>query len=285
MIEKKSNSQERVNSSFVLRKEPRVASFADGFKWFIDAFKLFGKNPFGWILLFIIWSSINLILGLVLPTLSNILWPIFLAGFMWGCYQLDKKDIFLVNCIYSGFTRKARDLLILGLYYVCALILMFLISKGLTHVFIGDLSILEDQQLLLSYYSGSLGSDQIEKLMVSIQPLLCFSLILLVLSVPVFMGIWFAPALVIINEISPLEAIKLSFLACLRNVASFISYGLISSVAIFAGIIPLGMGLLIVMPILFASIYTSYKDIFIDESGEGSEVNENKRQNTTSIEL
>lgn len=290
MIKHNSDSQKRVDSGFVLRKEPKVASFSDGFKWFFDGAALFGKNPMGWILQFLTWSVLNLISAILFQELSKFLWPIFIAGFMWGSYALDTKNIFPVNSVFSGFTHKTKELLLLGLYYVVAFMVVFYISRLLTEFFIGDLSILDDQQKMISMYAGDVRPEQLEELINTMRSLLFFSLLLLFFTMPIFMAIWFSPALVIINGVPPIEAIKLSFIACLRNMLSLLSYGIVSSIAIFIAAIPLGLGLFIVIPILFASIYISYKDIFIDESGadSGSDEQQKKHKATskkTSIEL
>ena len=36
------------------------------------------------------------------------------------------------------------------------------------------------------------------------------------LSVPLYMAVWFAPALIVLHEVAPVAALKASFLACLR---------------------------------------------------------------------
>jgi uncharacterized membrane protein len=41
-------------------------------------------------------------------------------------------------------------------------------------------------------------------------------------------------------------------------------YGLITMVLLMLAIIPLGLGLLLMIPVMTASIYTSYSDIFED---------------------
>jgi hypothetical protein len=46
-------------------------------------------------------------------------------------------------------------------------------------------------------------------------------LLWLLLSVPIVMAIWFAPALVIFNAMQPVDALKASFNACLKNVVGF----------------------------------------------------------------
>jgi uncharacterized membrane protein len=60
----------------------------------------------------------------------------------------------------------------------------------------------------------------------------------------------------------PLAAMQLSFTACWRNIMAFLVYGLIAMVLLMVATIPFFLGLLIVSPILIASIYCAYRDIF-----------------------
>jgi uncharacterized membrane protein len=55
---------------------------------------------------------------------------------------------------------------------------------------------------------------------------------------------------------------RLSFFACLRNMLPFTLYGIISAVLLLIAMIPLGLGLLVMIPTMTASLYVSYKDIF-----------------------
>jgi uncharacterized membrane protein len=76
------------------------------------------------------------------------------------------------------------------------------------------------------------------------------------------MAAWFAPLLVIFKGTPPLEAMRLSFFACLKNIIAFQIYAVILVVLTIIATVPYGLGLFVLVPTLFASIYTSYKDIF-----------------------
>ena len=87
-------------------------------------------------------------------------------------------------------------------------------------------------------------------------------LVMLALSIPVYMALWFAPALVTLRELAPTDAIKQSFRACLKNIVPFLLYGIVMLVLGIIAAIPLGLGLLILGPMLMASVYVAYQDIF-----------------------
>jgi uncharacterized membrane protein len=84
------------------------------------------------------------------------------------------------------------------------------------------------------------------------------------ISVPVYMALWFAPALVTLHDASPLGALRQSFGACLRNIVPFLLYGVIFLLLGIVAAIPLGLGMLVLMPVFFATAYTSYRDIFFE---------------------
>ena len=89
-------------------------------------------------------------------------------------------------------------------------------------------------------------------------------LVTLGISVPVYMALWFAPALVALNEVAPLAALRQSFGACLKNIVPFLVYGVAFFGLGIVAVIPLGLGMLVLMPVFFASVYASYRDVFFE---------------------
>jgi uncharacterized membrane protein len=90
-------------------------------------------------------------------------------------------------------------------------------------------------------------------------------LVALSLSIPLMMAAWFAPLLVIFKNMTALEAMRISFFACVKNIVAFQIYGFILIVLTILATMPYGLGLFVLVPTLFASIYASYQDIFGDE--------------------
>jgi hypothetical protein len=82
------------------------------------------------------------------------------------------------------------------------------------------------------------------------------------LLVPLMMAYWFAPPLVALSGLSAIAAMKLSFIACLRNMLPFLLYGLLVFLLALLAIVPFGLGLLVLGPTLMASMYVAYRDIF-----------------------
>ena len=80
---------------------------------------------------------------------------------------------------------------------------------------------------------------------------------------PLAMAMWFAPALVVFHDMQPVVAMRSSFFASLKNIMPMLIYGLILMVLAIVATIPFGLGWLILLPVLMASSYTAYRDIYI----------------------
>jgi len=78
----------------------------------------------------------------------------------------------------------------------------------------------------------------------------------------VAMVIWFATALVVFRNVAPVEALKASFAASLKNAVPFLAYGVLYLVAAIVASIPFGLGWILLVPVLMLTMYVSYKDVF-----------------------
>ena len=104
------------------------------------------------------------------------------------------------------------------------------------------------------------GSVDITRLM-EVQVLIGM-LVYLMLIIPVTMAGWFAPALVLLNDVAPVEAMKQSFQACMKNFVPFVVYSVVATLAVIVAFVPLLLGLFVVIPALVASFYPQYASIF-----------------------
>ena len=84
----------------------------------------------------------------------------------------------------------------------------------------------------------------------------------LVLGMLLTMATWFAPALVVFERRAPVEAVKASFAASLKNVVAFLLWGIVYIVAAIVASIPFGLGWIVLAPLLMLTAYVSYQDIF-----------------------
>jgi len=233
---------------------PRTVSAGQGANWIGIGFKLFGRGWLLWILAGIaafVLTVITSMIPLVGAFIQMVVITILCGGCMVASQVLDRGDDARFGDFFSGFSIAPGPLALLGLLYmggnILAMLAAFLVGM-LTGLGTGVLSALsDDPAMMMSNMSG---------------PILIMALVYLAVLVPMAMAYWFAPALITLNRIPVFQAIALSFQACLKNIVPFLVFGLIGLVLLILGALPAGLGLLVVMPVLFASTYVAYKDIF-----------------------
>lgn len=238
--------------------QPRSVEASQGWRWIAAGFHLFGKSPLIWIVFFLIYLVLELVLALFVPVFgaiaSALLDPILIAGFMAGCRALELDEELEIGHLFAGFSANVRQLLALGGIYLGGKIVVVMLAMGVMGIIYGPMPELDLATL-----------DPADPATLSqLTQFMALGAVVLALLVPLLMAYWFAPALVLFDGLGAVVAMKLSFAACLDNILPFTLYGLAGSVLFMVGSIPFGLGLLAVIPILFAtSIYAAYRDIFV----------------------
>ncbi len=227
----------------------RVVEAGRGASWVGEGFRLFMKNPLVWVILAVLLGLIMVIVGMV-PLLGpiglNLLVPVFTGGLMLGCRTLQSGGELEIGHLFAGFKQRTTELLILGLLYMAGAIVIFIVIGVIAGG--GVLS-----GLLLGHSTGAgLAASSI----------LLAALLAFALAVPLTMANWFAAPLVLLRNVAPLDALKSSFFACLKNFAPFLVFGIITMVLGIVATIPFGLGLLIVGPAMIGALYASYVDVY-----------------------
>lgn len=242
---------------------PRAVGTDRGLAWWSEAWRLFTPAAGVWLLIIILLVILNIVLTvipLVGHVIGQLLFPIFAGGLMLGCRAVDRGQPLTVGHLFAGFSTGAGPLFILGLIYTALAIAIALVVFGLLLVFFGaaivgqlwHLQDLQDPWALAQMFG-------------SVMLAICIGLLVfLLLYLPLMMAIWFAPALVVLRGVEPLEAMRLSFNGCLRNMVPFLLYGLVGVGLSIVATIPLLLGWLVLGPVTIASLYTSYCDIYED---------------------
>jgi uncharacterized membrane protein len=76
------------------------------------------------------------------------------------------------------------------------------------------------------------------------------------------MAIWFMPVLVAFHDMPLLSALRASFSACAGNFAAFLAFGFVMMLLHFIALLPLGLGLPILLPVVIGAMHASYRDVF-----------------------
>ena len=228
----------------------RAVDAGRGWDWIVEGWRLFKKQPGNWILLLIVYLACYFVIGLVplfIGGIANlVLTPVFAAGIMLGCKALDEGGTLEVRHLFAGFKQNTSNLVVLGVIMLVAWGAIMLIVA----LIVGGGSLVA---LLRGDVTGLIAAGVTAVLAL---------LVGLAIALPLYMAFWFAPILIGIDAMRPVDALKASFSACLKNILPFLVYGVIGMVLAAVAAIPVLLGLIVLLPVLVASIYTSYRDIF-----------------------
>src|SRR6185436_1914014 len=216
-----------INADYIPGGQSRPAG--NGWSWISASWNLFKRQPGMWIGMWLLFVIIMIGAG-ILPLLGTILtalfWPVFVAGFCVGCRALDEGGEIEIAHLFAGFRERLGPLLGVG---------AFTMMRG-------------DPEAMAALAGTTLA---------------LLVLITMALLLPVMMAAWFAPALVVFQGEGVIDSMKGSFAGCLKNIVPFLVYGVVFFLLALVAMIPLGLGWLVLGPMLSASVYTSYRDIYL----------------------
>jgi uncharacterized membrane protein len=212
-----------------------------GVEWLVGGFRMFAKAPGPWLLAALALLIGSWILGLfwiIGGALSTAFSVVFTGAMMRAAQSVENGQDFA-----SGLQAAATSvpLWILGALAAAMSFGMFLVLGvlGFGAFGVGMMS------------PGAVGG------MIGIG-----MLVMLVVIFALSAALWLAPALVVLKGVNPVDAVRLSLTASVRNIAPFLIFALLAMIACIIGALPLGLGLLVVFPVLMCASYLAYKDIF-----------------------
>jgi uncharacterized membrane protein len=229
----------------------RAVGIAAVFAWLRLGWNLFMVNPGVWaistVILFLGFFAL-MIVPLIGSLLTCLLTPVLVAGFFAMCRKAAGEGEPGLSDLATGFSTRTSPLMMLGVIFMVAVLII--------------------EVVVLLLFSGSvLAGGLTMPSAAGIGILLGGSLLAMLLSsllfIPLWMAMWFAPALVLFNDMPPLEACKASFVANLKNILPFLLLDLILFVLGFFAALPAGLGFLILIPVLAGTAYASYQDVFV----------------------
>ncbi len=220
------------------------------FEWLRLGWGIFLANPGVWIAATAILIVGFLALSIVWfagPLLACLLAPVVGAGLLAMCRKAVAFGTVDLQDLAAGFRSATTPLIVLGLIFMAAMVAINLV------VFV--------------LFSGSVAGGMMMPGVSGLGVLLGGSLLAMLLSslllVPLTMAMWFAPALVFFNNMPPVDACKASLNACLKNILPFLILGLVVVVLAFFAALPVGLGFLVLVPVLSGALYASYQDVFV----------------------
>jgi uncharacterized membrane protein len=227
----------------------KTVEAGEGARWLSEGWRLFLRNPGMWVALMIILLLVSVaahFIPLIGPLAFSLILPALGAGLYYGARQLDEGQDLTLDHLFIGLTdpNKRNPLLLLGALYIGAIIVMVIVMM----IFGGS--------AIMGAMMGGQGGAAFTGIgLIALLVGLC-------LAALIAMGFLYASPLVMFDNIPPVEALKASFDACLKNIASMLVFSLIAMVLTVIAIIPFGLGLLVLGPVMVGAIYASYKSIF-----------------------
>jgi len=237
-----------LNADFVPGGQSRPAG--NGWSWIAEGWELFKRQPGLWIgmvlLAAVIFIAASLI-PIVGPLATTLFGPVFAAGVMVGCKTLDSGGELELGHLFAGFRERTGTLIAVGALYLAATVVVIVVVSLVMGV--GMMTMM--------------GAGDPQEVAAMGMTILLAVLIMFALLLPAVMAIWLAAPLVVFHEHGAVEAMKGSFAGCLKNILPFLVYSVVLFVFAIAATLPLMLGWLVLGPVFAASVYASYRDIYL----------------------
>ena len=243
-----------------LLSEPRAGRASWGVSWITNALSIFKDQ-------FLLWLGIGVVYLIIMAVASSI--PIinfvfsiiafvFLGGIIKGAdAQVTGKELRFGH-LFSAFSTHLWPLIVLMLLYIVELIIIFVLIIFIFYISVYVLNGMpnaEDMALVAEQMTSG-----------TIATLLLTLLLAMLLLFPLMMAIWFAPALIVLHNVRPVEAMKMSLKGCLKNIGPLFIFFLVGPIiALLVFLFTIGIGLLVLIPVGMITYYTSYRDVWTDQ--------------------
>lgn len=224
-----------------------VVEAGRGLEWIKEAFRDVFAQPLAWIIgpMVVLFALAFVSMIPIVGLLASVAVPLVIAGNYAAGETQARTGTLDIGVFFRGAQKRQGELLIVGVVTgiagFVALVIAFGAALGPSLFKLNDPNIKPEDFLM---------------------PAILGSLIFFALYIPITMGMWFAPALVLLRGIEPIEAIKQSFNACLKNFVPFLVYGLVTAGVVLGSVLTAFLGFIVTYPVLLASMYRQYRDIF-----------------------
>jgi uncharacterized membrane protein len=235
----------------------RRVDAGQGIVWVQTGWTGFMRLPGLWVLLTLAFLAIVVILSLI-PYVGSLIvaliGPVLGAGALEAARRTSRGEDFAVGILFEPFSRNAalNNLLVLGAVSlgVNALIM------GIGAVFIGG------SMLSMGMMHGEDGA----LVGLGLGALISFPL-MLTLHALLSAALFFAVPLVMEGREPPLQAMQASLRACWVNWAALLLFSIVVTILGVLAMIPMGLGFLILGPVLAGAVWSAYAQIFPVEQG------------------
>lgn len=246
-----------------------------GIVWLAQAYGMFKQQRLAWVVLLLAYYLALIVLRAIPvlgPYAMTVMKPVFAVGLLAAAWTQERGSPPKLSQLFQGFRANLWALLPIGVFFVVGITLAVFASS------------LVDGGKLLDFLSvgGAMTEEQLASALAggSLQLGMLFSALL---SIPILLATWWAPALVVFQDAGPGAALLASLRAALANWKPLSIYAL--GVFFYGGVVPgliiggialvvpqpaaqvLVIALLLPYSLFFAatlhiSDYVSYRDVF-----------------------
>lgn len=240
-----------MNAPHPLPPPPAPGDVAPGhaLQWISAGWRLFMQAPGTWAVQALIFIIVITALGF-LPILgwaaAPIALPVLVAGMLAGAQALDRGQALRVDHLFEGLRRHPGNLLLVGVFHLLGLLLAATVAAAS-----GGSAMLTGAAIGAFAGMGMAAGG-----------MMLGMLVFTVLWALLMMALWFAPALVMLHGVAPLDAMTLSARACVHNLLAFIVLAALLYVLLWVAMLPAGLGMLILIPVIAGALYAAWKETF-----------------------
>lgn len=226
--------------------------------WMKDGWGLFKPWPIPWMgMTALVFLALMLVGSLPYAGhyLVEIFSPFMVAGYMSASRAAAEQQPVTFLHLAAGLRPETRlPLALIGAIYLVGILFIDLVMRALGG---------EGFQQLTELAQGpqNLTPEAAQLIVGQALPAIFVGLALLT---PLVMATWFAPALVLFDGFSAVNALWWSLWACAVNWRPILFYSLVLGViGLVAALIPFGLGLLVFLPWVLISTYVAYRALFV----------------------
>ncbi len=280
------NSETKLPEVLVINKVNSMR----GWHWINEGYRYFSPNKFTWILSLSLVVMVILISRFLLPMLQIALvfvFPFIVAGLSMACADIETGKKMSPQYLVKGFSNLNRmNLFRYGILFLVMMIFAQLISS----ILLNALGVSQEQvanELTLLQENKNASYETI----LASKTLSTFFVTSVISMMPIIMINVFAPIVITISRLSAFQAIKISFVAGVKNLSALIVYLLIYVVILVAAVLIFNLFasllfsvfgessgiastiylitffgfILSLLSVSYSSAYVAYKDIFLGE--------------------
>jgi hypothetical protein len=227
--------------------------------WLVSGWRAASMQPVLWLSVLLISADFATLLGLLplLRPLAVLLAPLVVGALMFVQDGASKGEPVSIRETFAALARRSNALCVIGLYGAAIVAIGYVILLATFHVSLISSVTANGAHSLSITYGGDQGVRG------ALESLLGASIFAVAIAAACF-----APALVMLHDMTPHDAMIASLSGAARNWPATLVYFVAMTVAVLlAPMAPLPLRALVLTPLLTAvpllSIYGAYRDVFI----------------------